>query len=210
MQFFASRGYAVLQVNFRGSEGFNNYYETSGYQQWGKKMQSDVYEAVDWIKAQNIIDEKNMCVVGASYGGFVALTAAIQQPENFNCFISIAGVADLEALVAKEYKYPYKRAFLNNTIGHYENSDTIKEFNQVSAMQNIDKIKRPILLMHGEKDTRVHVSQSQDFYNAAKKQGINVQYIELEDGTHFLDEWNNRVKAFNAMDEFLSKHLPVN
>lgn len=207
VQFLANRGYAVLQVNFRGSEGYGNRYEIAGYRQWGERMQQDVYDAIDWVGEQNLVDAKQSCVVGASYGGYVALTASFQRPNQFKCFVSIAGIPDLLQLAEDDYKNRFLQDFVYSTIGDPKDDRTREKFKSVSAMHNIDKIKKPILLMHGTHDTRVPYKYSAEFYDAAKKKKLDVQYIELKYGTHFLDEDGNRKAAFKALDAFLSKHL---
>ncbi len=207
VQFMASQGYAVLQVNFRGSTGFGNTYETKGYRQWGYAMQQDVYDAMDWLSKQNKVNMSQKCLVGASYGGYVALTAAIQKPDQFNCIVSIAGIADLVALAEDEYKYPTMRPFIKKTIGDPTDADDIARMKKVSAINYVNKIKAPMLLIHGVYDTQVNVSQSQDFVDQAKKAGVKVEYHEYPYGTHYLDENNNRLAAFETLGKFLHKHL---
>lgn len=207
VQFLANRGYAVLQVNFRGSEGFGSNYEVAGYKQWGKRMQKDIYDAFDWIKAQNVVDHENSCIVGASYGGFVALTASFQKPETFDCFVSIAGIGDLYGMVKSDAQNRRLRNWVYRTIGNPDKPQEAADLKAVSAINHLDKIKKPILLIHGTHDTRVKFKQSADFYEAAKSKRLDVEYIQLENGTHFLDEDTNRKAAFKAIDEFLSKHL---
>jgi dipeptidyl aminopeptidase/acylaminoacyl peptidase len=207
VQYFASKGYAVLQVNFRGSTGFNNAYQTAGYQQWGKRMQDDIYEAIDWLAETDLVDTKNSCIVGASYGGYVALTAAFQRPEQFKCIASIAGIGDLLELANDEYKYEGKRPFIDKTIGNPTDNEVIADLKSTSAINYLNKIKAPILLIHGKHDTQVRFSQSEDFYDAAKSANVDIDFVEFANGTHYLDENENRLEAFKAVGEFLEKHL---
>jgi len=207
VQYFSSKGYAVLQVNFRGSTGFNNKYQTAGYHQWGKRMQNDIYEAIDWLAETDLVDTDNSCIVGASYGGYVALTAAFQRPDQFKCIASIAGIGDLLELAKDEYKYESKRPFIDKTIGNPKDDQVIAELKTVSAINFVDKIKSPILLIHGKHDTQVRFSQSEDFYDEAKSAGVNIDFVEFENGTHYLDENENRLKTFKVIGEFLGEHL---
>jgi dipeptidyl aminopeptidase/acylaminoacyl peptidase len=207
VQFFASKGYAVLQVNFRGSTGYNNTYQSKGYRQWGKRMQQDVYDVIDWIKEADLVDTENSCMVGASYGGYVALTAAFQKPEQFKCIASIAGISSLVDLAEDEYKYESNRAFINKTVGNPTDSETAKELASLSAINFVDKIKAPMLLIHGTHDTQVNFSQSSSFYDKAEDAGVDIDYIEFKNGTHYLDLNINRVATFKALGEFLDKHL---
>lgn len=207
VQFIANMGYAVLQVNFRGSGGFGNNYETSGYRNWGKLMQQDVYDAISWLEEQQLVDTSNACMVGFSYGGYVALTSAFQKPEQFKCIVSVAGVSDINKRVDNLSKYKSYRPFIRKTMGDMADENVTQEFFELSAINNINKIKAPILLVHGIHDTRVRFEQSEDFYEKAKDAGLEVDYIEFKHGTHFLDENDNRLAAFKALGDFLTKHL---
>ena len=207
VQFMANRGYAVLQVNFRGSEGFNNNYEVSGYREWGQKMQQDVYDAIDFVAERPEVDGERACVVGASYGGYVALVAAFQRPTQFRCIVSIAGIGDLREHAAMSSRSGSYSAYITETIGDPTDSDDKRMLDNVSAVNHLAKIKSPMLLIHGTHDTQVRVSQSRDFHRKADKAGLDVEYLELEFGTHYFDEWENRIAVFQAIDSFLEKHL---
>lgn len=207
VQFMANMGYAVLQVNYRGSGGFGTDYETAGYRQWGKKMQTDVYEAIDWVGEQGIADISNSCVVGHSYGGYFALTAAFQRPEQFKCIVSIAGVSDLNKRAEKLHKNKGSRSFIVKTMADHTTEKGAKDLEQHSPINFVEKIKAPILLIHGQQDTQAYYKQSSDFYEVAEDAGVDVEYIEFKHGTHYLDENENRLKAFEELGEFLTEHL---
>lgn len=209
VQFFANRGYAVLQVNFRGSEGYGTAFEAAGYRQWGQAMQQDVYDAVEWLGAQGTVDIERKCMVGASYGGYVALVTAYQKPHEYRCIVSIAGIPDLYKMVDLDALNPNLKPLLPTMIGDTssrEDSDMLRDH---SIMNHVIEIRAPILLVHGTVDTRVDVGQSRAFYSRAKDSSIDIsiRYLELEDGTHFLDEYKNRLAVFEAMDTFLEEHL---
>ena len=206
-QFFASRGYAVLQVNFRGSSGFNNDHETAGYREWGQLMQRDVYGAIDWLIEQDVVNPRKMCMVGASYGGYVATVAAFQRPKQFDCIVSMAGVADLREFAAMQSKFDQDKSTISRLIGDPTDADDKAMMDSVSAINNLAKIRAPVLLVHGTHDTRVRVKQSRAFFNAAKRAGVDIEYLELEYGTHYFDEYENRLAVFEALDKFLGKHL---
>lgn len=202
VQLIAHEGYAVLQINFRGSSGFGTDFETSGYYQWGRRMQQDVMDGVDWLNKQNLVNG-DACIVGGSYGGYVALTAAVQTNQAFKCFVSIAGISDLEEMIDDEERAD---TYVANIVDPAD-SDAKKALADVSAINHLDKIKAPILLIHGTKDTRVNFQQSSDFYSKAKSKGLNVRYIELKNGTHFLDNPDNRKVAYGEISAFLNKYL---
>lgn len=207
VQLFANRGYAVLQPNFRGSEGFGSAYEASGYKQWGLKMQDDVMEAVDWAVKHPGIDGDKMCVVGMSYGGYVALTAAYKTPERFDCFVSVAGVSDLVAFVSTDISFTGLSALRDIMIGDYRNTDDVKRMQENSIANYVDVVKKPILLIHGDRDTQVSPDQSRDIFAKLEDADKNVEYIELEYGSHYLDSEPNRIRTFDAIEAFLAKHL---
>lgn len=207
VQFFANRGYAVLQMNFRGSEGFNNLYETAGYREWGQAMQTDIYDAVEWLEEQGTVNTDKACMVGASYGGYAALVAAFQQPERFKCIVSISGIADLTEHAVTTARSGWYEPFVIKTIGDPGDGEDRKALDEASATNKLALIKRPILMIHGTHDTQVRVSQARDFYKKAKRAGVKVKYIELEYGTHYFDENQNRLQVFKALDDFLGKHL---
>ncbi|MFT5004156.1 MAG: dipeptidyl aminopeptidase/acylaminoacyl peptidase [Colwellia sp.] len=208
VQFFASQGYAILQVNYRGSGGFGSNFQASGHHQWGKRMQQDVYDGIDWLKEQDLVDSDNACFAGWSYGGYAALTASFQRPNQFKCFVSIAGISDLYGMADREYNWGGgTRAHVVNTIGDPTQSEVAVELKKLSAINNLEKIKAPILLLHGRYDTRVRVNQSADFYSAAQDENLDVEYIEFKFGTHHLDQVDNRLEAYEKIGEFLKEHL---
>lgn len=207
VQFFASKGYAVLQVNYRGSTGFGNNYETAGYREWGQKMQTDVYEAIDWLKLNDLTDMSKVCMVGASYGGYVALLAAVERPNDYKCIVSIAGLGDIEMLAESEYQYATMRSFIQNTIGNPQNETDLANMRKISPIHSVEKIKAPVLLIHGAKDTRVSIKQSREFNEEAEDADVDIEFVQYKYGTHFLDENENRLSAFKKIGEFLEEHL---
>lgn len=206
VQYVASLGYAVLQVNFRGSSGFGSDFEVAGYYEYGKRMQKDVYNGMDWLINTGRVDGDKACVVGASYGGYWALTASFQQPDRFDCVVSISGISDLQDLVSDRERRDY---FSGNVVRDDDEDTLSKEIaglSEVSAINHVSEIKAPILLIHGDNDTRVPYSQSADFYNKAKKHTV-VKYIEIKDGTHFFDDAESKQTMYREVGEFLQKHL---
>ena len=206
VQFLANSGYAVLQINFRGSSGFGSAFEVAGYYQWGKRMQQDVYDGMDWLISTGRVSEDKACAVGASYGGYWALTAAFQQPDRFDCIVSIAGISDVQDLVSDRERRDYFSGHIINDDNEETVEAAIAELADVSAINHISKIKAPMLLIHGTKDTRVPYAQSKEFYEQAKRK-IDIEYIEVKDGTHFFDDNESNQIRYKAISEFLSDHL---
>jgi dipeptidyl aminopeptidase/acylaminoacyl peptidase len=207
VQFFANRGYAVLQVNFRGSTGFGTEFEIAGYREWGRAMQNDVYDAIDWLIEQDLVDGDRKCIVGASYGGYVSLVAAYQKPRDFRCVVSIAGISDLYRMAMQDSMNPYRKLIISEEVGDPYDSADKELLLEYSAIRHVEAIRAPLLVIHGIEDTRVRIAQTRRFYDRAKKAGVEIEYLELQDGTHFLDGYQTRLAVFEALDSFLKKHL---
>ncbi|MEH8017959.1 S9 family peptidase [Rheinheimera muenzenbergensis] len=200
-QFFANRGYAVLQMNFRGSHGYGFDFKQMGLQGWGLQMQDDVEDGTRWLINKGIADPKRICIVGASYGGYAALMGAVKTPDLYQCAVSFAGVTDVEALVKSHRRYN------NYEVVKKQVGDDFDLLEQRSPVNHADKIQLPVLLVHGTKDRSVPVKQSVAMYKALKSENKDVQYIELEDGDHYLSTNSHRRQTFKAMDRFLKQHL---
>lgn len=200
-QFFANRGYAVLQMNFRGSHGYGFDFRQMGLQGWGLQMQDDVEDGTRWLINKGIADPKRICIVGASYGGYAALMGVVKTPDLYQCAVSFAGVTDVEALVKSHRRYT------NYEVVKKQIGDDFDLLEQRSPVNHVDKIQVPVLLVHGTKDRSVPVKQSVAMYKALKGEEKDVQYIELEDGDHYLSTNSHRLQTFQAMDSFLKQHL---
>lgn len=201
--FLVNRGYAVFQPNFRGSSGRGHEFMMKAMGGMGLEMQDDLEDAVKFLIDEKIAAPKKVCIVGASYGGYAALMGATKTPDLFQCSISFAGISDLKKLRAGSRYYENKNA-MRDQIGN-DSEQLIK----TSPVRMIDKIKIPILLIHGSKDAVVSVEQSRIMADELKDQHKTFEYIELEDGTHYLDNLQHRKQTFEAMEAFLKKYLPI-
>lgn len=207
-QYFASKGYVVIQPQFRGSAGFGSEFTLKGRGEWGHKMQDDLTDAVADLVSQKIVDPKKVCIVGLSYGGYAALAGATFTPDLFQCAIAINGVSDVELLMSRERRDHGKRssiiAYMNDLLKTGRDSDWLEA---VSPINHADKITIPVLLIHGEKDMIVDVEQSQNMSEKLKKLGKEVTYVELPDENHFLHANITRLQALQAIDKFIVKYL---
>ncbi len=203
-QFFANRGYAVLQMNFRGSYGYGFDFMKQGLASWGLSMQDDIEDGTRWMIKQGYTDPNNICIVGASYGGYAALMATIKTPELYQCVISFAGVTDIENLVVSSKK------FTNYDIVKKQIGNDFSELWQRSPLKHADKLYKPTLLIHGSEDRVVSVRQSERLYSKLKGLDRNVDFISLEEGDHYLSNNQHRVLTFKAMDKFLKTYLKQN
>ncbi|MBL4817016.1 MAG: S9 family peptidase [Shewanella sp.] len=200
-QFFASRGYTILEPNFRGSSGYGFEFEMASIQKWGGAMQDDLADAARWLTENYPVDKQSICILGASYGGYAAMMAAVKQQDVFRCAASFAGVSDLEYIVRKA------RRFTNYKVVKKQIGDDSDRLEQNSPVNFAKEINIPLLLIHGDKDRVVDVYHSREMFEELEDLGKQVEYIELENGNHHLEIEANRLKTLNAFDAFLSKHL---
>jgi len=200
-QYFAYKGYNVLQMNFRGSSGYGHDFMTAGIKGWGGKMQSDVEDGTRWLIADGIADPHKICIVGASYGGYAALMEAANNPELYQCAVSFAGVTDLPSLVS------HSKKFLNHKVIKEYIGSNVRELKERSPTHRAAEIDIPTLIVHGTKDRVVPISQGRRMHKKLSKARKNVSYVELKDGTHYLSNEEHRLTFFKKMDAFLTKHL---
>ena len=199
--FFANRGYAVFRPNFRGSTGYGYAFAQSQMKGWGLIMQDDLTDAANWLVDQKIAKADAMCIVGASYGGYAAAMAAVKTPELFQCAVSFAGVTNLKQLVIRSRKYTNNK-FVKNQMG-----DDSNDLKARSPYYQAQKVKIPMLFLHGEDDRVVDVEQSRMMVEELQDLDKWVKYVEFENGDHYLSIQRNRHAAFKAMDAFLKTHL---
>ena len=208
-QYFASRGYVVIQPQFRGSKGFGLQHVLRGRGEWGRKMQDDLTDAVNHLAEKGTIDKSRVCIVGASYGGYAALAGATFTPELYKCAVSINGVSDVERML-KDDKRSYGR---NHWVVSYWQEVLAKgevdedHLEQISPINHVKKVTAPVLLIHGERDQTVPLRQSEDMFDELEDADKEVTFIELEEGDHHLSKGINRLKALKAMDEFIKQHI---
>ncbi|MBW8186556.1 alpha/beta hydrolase family protein [Shewanella nanhaiensis] len=200
-QFFASRGYTVIEPNFRGSSGYGFEFEMASIQKWGGAMQDDLADAAKWLTKNYPVDKDKVCILGASYGGYAAMMAAVKQQDIFRCAASFAGVSDLEYIVRKA------KRFTNYKVVKKQIGDDSDMLEQNSPVNFAKEINIPLLLIHGDKDRVVDVYHSREMFDELEDLGKVVEYIELENGNHYLEIEKNRLKTLNAFDKFLTQHL---
>jgi len=208
-QFFATRGYAVLQPQFRGSAGFGQAFRDAGRGEWGGKMQTDLLDGVAALAATGEVDPGRVCIVGASFGGYAALAGAALHPDAYRCAASIAGVADLGQFLSEEAKL-YGRATagyedLRGELGVTERG----KLEAMSPARHASAVRAPVLLIHGDKDTVVLPSQSALMAERLKAAGKAYEYVVLEGENHYLTRSTTRTRMLEALEQFLAKNLPV-
>ena len=199
--FFAYRGYAVLQMNFRGSTGFGYDFMKAGLGQWGGQMQEDVEDATKWAIKKEIADPERICIVGGSYGGYAALMGAATS-NLYKCSVSFAGVSDLLYLLDDSRRYGGEET-LRIMLGNKSR----QELKDTSPVNLADKIKIPVLLVQGDDDSRVLLKHGQKMRDAMEDAGVDYKYIEQKDSDHFLTLKRNRLQFFQETEKFLKTHI---
>lgn len=203
-QFLASRGYAVLQPNFRGSTGYGREYAKLGRQEWGLKMQDDLTDGANYMVEKGYADPNRMCIMGWSYGGYAALTATVQTPDLFKCSISINGVSDLLMLMYDDSNFLGLQNWGTHIGDPGEDKTKLKE---TSAYHNIEKIKMPVLVIATRDDTRVNYNQSKKFADEMQDKGKWVKYIEIKEGGHGALEGDGRTVILREIERFLNQFI---
>ena len=200
VQFLANRGYAVLQINFRGSGGYGDAFEESGHREWGAKMQDDITDATHWAVEQGIANPERLCIYGGSYGGYAALMGAAREPELYACAIGYVGVYDMKLMHACG-DIPDRRrgrAFLKKV--HGTDPDVWAERSPTSHAK---KMKASIFIAHGEDDVRVPMCQAKALTKALKKAGKEFVYMTRDEG-HGYQKLENRIDFYSEMERFLA------
>jgi dipeptidyl aminopeptidase/acylaminoacyl peptidase len=208
VQFLANRGYAVLQMNFRGSTGYGRNFWKASFKQWGLKMQDDVTDGVNWLVAQGVADKDRVAIYGGSYGGYVTLAGLAFTPDLYRCGVDYVGVSNIFTLMetVPPYWIPMREKFYE-MIG-----DPVKEkelVRKASPLFSADKIKAPLLVVQGAQDPRVKKSESDQIVEALKKRGVDVPYLVKENEGHGFRNQENKFEFYRTMEAFLDKHMTV-
>jgi dipeptidyl aminopeptidase/acylaminoacyl peptidase len=199
VQFFASRGYAVLQVNYRGSTGYGAEWYEAGLRGWGTVMVDDITAATRWAIAEGIADPAHTSIVGWSYGGYAALMSAVREPDLYKSSVSIAGVSDLKALAGDDSRFYGGRKIINRMLG----TDT-DELKAGSPLRSPEKIKVPVLLVHGDDDIQVLVDHSKRMARALDGAKKKYELVIIKDGNHSLSRFEWRQTLLTKLEAFLA------
>ncbi|WP_407151532.1 S9 family peptidase [Bradyrhizobium sp. ORS 86] len=207
-QWLASRGYAVLSVNYRGSTGFGKAFVTAADHEWGGKMHDDLIDAVDWAVAQGIADPKRVGFFGGSYGGYSALVAATKTPDVFACIVDLFGISNLVTFMATIPPYwgPWISVW-KNRLGDPGTETGHAFLVERSPLTHIDRAMRPILIAQGMRDVRVVAAESEQMVNALKQRNVPVTYVTFADEGHGFVRPQNRLAFYGVAEAFLAKHL---
>jgi len=210
-QFLASRGYAVLEPEFRGSTGHGNAHFMAGWKQWGLKMQDDIADGTRWAIAQGTADAKRICIAGASYGGYSTLMGLINDPDLYKCGINWIGVTDIDLMYDSGWRYSSDMSAGWKQYGMPELvADQVKDAAQIQAtspLRRAAEIRQPLLLAYGGADVRVPLNHGIKFYDAVKKTNPNVEWVEYEEEGHGWALPKNRIDFWGRVEKFLDKQI---
>lgn len=207
-QFLASRGYVVLQPQFRGSWGFGAAFEKAGLGEWGDKMQTDLLDGVAFLAAEGLVDTTKVCIVGASFGGYAALAGVSLHPDTYRCAVSIAGIGDLGQLIVEEGRLYGRQSASIGELKSILGKASTEKLMATSPARQAGNVRAPVLLIHGTEDTVVSADQSRVMANALKVAGKPHELLLLEGENHYLARSSARTQVLEAVESFLTQHLP--
>ena len=206
VQMLANRGYAVLQMNFRGSTGYGRSFWQASFKQWGRNMQDDITDGVEYLVREGIGDPKRICIYGGSYGGYATLAGVAYTPNLYACAVDYVGVSNLFTFLntIPPYWKPYLDMF-HEMVGDPEKDKAL--LTETSPALNADRIKTPLFVAQGARDPRVNIDESNQMVKALKARGVDVPYMVKENEGHGFRNEENQFDFYEAMERFLAKYL---
>ena len=208
VQLMANRGYAVLQVNFRGSTGYGQEFDKAGWGKWGAEMQNDITDAVLWAIDQDIADPDRICIYGGSYGGYAAMAGLTFTPELYKCGINYVGVTDINLLFeTMPASWKLLRAEMKRTIGDPDDEEEARLMAERSPINHVDKIRVPLLMGYGKQDPRVVLDHALNLEKKLKQYEVDYELIIEEKEGHGFRKFENQVEWYTKLIDFLDENL---
>lgn len=206
VQFLANRGYAVLQMNFRGSTGYGKRFWIAGFKEWGKKMQNDVTDGVKHLVSKGVVNKDKVCIYGASYGGYATLAGLTFTPDVYACGVDYVGISNLFTFMETipPYWEPYRK-MMYEMVGHPKKDK--KLLTATSPAFHVNNIKVPLFIAQGAKDPRVKKAESDQMVEALRKNGVEVPYMVKENEGHGFHNEENRIEFYSNMEKFLKENI---
>ena len=206
VQFLANRGYAVLQMNFRGSTGYGRKFWEASFKQWGRAMQDDITDGVEYLKQQGIADPKRIAIYGGSYGGYATLAGVTYTPDLYAAAVDYVGVSNL--LTFMNTLPPYWESARKQLYTMVGDPGTEKQMLEAASPVNfIDRIKTPLFVAQGARDPRVNKAESDQIVDGLKKRGVTVEYLVKDNEGHGFRNEENQFEFYGAMEKFLAQNL---
>ncbi len=208
VQILATHGYAVLQLNYRGSGGYGPHFESLGFGKWPTTMQNDLTDAVRWAVSEGIADPERVCIYGWSYGGYASLMSVVKEPDLYACSVPAAGVYDMDIQYEKSDFAQFTvwgEKYINKVIG-----PTSQDRANASPLTYIDRLKTPLFIVHGDEDARVPVENAEVLKKALDERGIAHEYMVKKNEGHGFFKEENRVEFFRELLAFLDQHIGAN
>lgn len=208
VQFLANRGYAILQMNFRGSTTYGKAFWEASFDQWGLSMQEDVQDGALWLIGQGIADPERIAIYGGSYGGYATLQGLVKDPDFYACGVDYVGVSNLFTFMngIPPYWKPYLE-MMYEMVGDPNNPEDSARMAATSPALNADKITAPLFVAQGANDPRVVKSESDQMVEAMKARGVEVEYMVKDNEGHGFRNQENKFEFYRAMEEFLGTHI---
>ncbi len=205
LQFLANRGYAVLQMNYRGSGGYGKRFMDIAWGKWGLEMQDDVTDGVRWAISEGIADPKRVCIYGASYGGYATMAGITMTPDLYKCAVNYVGVVDLAMLHEWDSRVEGVKAWFERAVGDPKKDKA--RFEQTSPINLVERIQAPLFVVHGERDPRVEIKQARVLIKELKKHDKQFEVLIKEKEGHGFRKEENNLELYALMDEFFKRHL---
>lgn len=202
VQMLANRGYAVLQLNFRGSTGYGQAWEAAGHQAWGTIMHQDITTGARWLISEGIADPGRLAIVGWSYGGYAALIGVEKEPHLYRCAVSIAGVSDMAELARDDARFYGGQAAASDSMGPDQATLAAE-----SPVRHADRIRVPVLLVHGRDDYTVLVNESKEMARALARSHVPYELVLIRHGDHSLKRPEMRLTLYRTLEAFLARCL---
>lgn len=208
VQFLANRGYAVLQVNYRGSSGYGKKFRNAAIGEFAGKMHSDLIDGVNWAISKQIADKNKICISGGSYGGYATLVGMTFTPDVFACGVDVVGPSNLVTLLKNSPSY-WKNSmpFWYKFVGNPDNPRDRKKMESQSPLFKVNAVKNPLLIVQGANDPRVKQQESDQIVKALRASGKEVEYLLFKDEGHGIRKWTNNLIYKRKLEDFLAKHL---
>ncbi|MBT3202985.1 MAG: S9 family peptidase [Gammaproteobacteria bacterium] len=205
IQLLANRGYAVLQMNFRGSGGYGHKFLTAGYKEWGNKMQNDITDSVDWAIKEGFADPDKICIYGASYGGYATMAGLTFTPELYKCGINYVGVTDVALLFST---WPESWDVMTDVqVERIGDPDDDEFMESISPLFHVEKIQAPLLILHGKRDPRVVFKHATKLKRKMDKFDKPYEWLSKKKEGHGFRKEENVIEVYKLISKFLDKHI---